>query len=214
MFTGAEAVDEQQRIDIEAFTGAPVADMYGFNEGAGNASSCPEGKLHEDFEFGYLECVDPVVDEETGVTGGRLLATGFSTRAFPLIRYDVGDYGRWMPDDFHCPCGRESRVLHSIDGRWEDYVVTPSGQSVRRLGEVFKDMPTLKQFQIVQDDPAKITLRLVTRDAYSDDDEERLRQRVALWIDDSIDVAFDYVDHIPPAPNGKYRRVVNRIGGA
>ena len=213
IFTGAEAVHDQQRVDLERLTGAEVAEMYGFNEGAGNASSCAEGNLHEDFEFGHLECIDPVTDDATGRASGPILATGFSTGAFPLIRYDVGDVATWMPADYMCPCGRESRVVPSIDGRWEDYILTPDGHKARRLGEIFREMPSLKQFQMIQDNRERVTLRLVTRESYTADDEDRLRRRIELWIGSSLAVDFDYVDEIEPAPNGKFQRIVSSIAG-
>ena len=211
IFTGAEAVLEQQRVDLHQFTGATVVEMYGFNEGAGNASSCAEGNLHEDFEFGHLECVDPVVDPSTENLSAGVVATGFSSTGFPIIRYDVGDIGNWRPDGFRCPCGRESRVLASIGGRWEDYIVTPDGHQARRLGELFKEMPNLKQFQMVQSSPEAVTLRLAVRDAYSQSDEDQLRRRVATWISDSLRVEFAYVDAIEPGPNGKYQRIVSNV---
>ena len=210
VFTGAEGVTDQQRADVGALTGAAMAEMYGFNEGAGNASSCSEGNLHEDFEFGYLECVRDDVDDD-GRPTGRILATGFSTSAFPLIRYDVGDGATWMPEDYRCPCGRQSRVLASINGRWEDYIVTPAGHQARRLGEIFKEMPTISQFQMRQTDPAAVTLRLVVRDGYSPGDEDTLRARVAYWISHTLDVEFEYVDAIDAAPNGKYQRIVSTL---
>ena len=149
----------------------------------------------------------------TGLTSGKIIATGFSTHAFPLIRYDVGDVATWMPGDYMCPCGRESRVIASIDGRWEDYVITPDGHQVRRLGDIFKEMPSLKQFQMVQDSRERVTLRLVTRNSYTADDEDLLRRRVGLWIGSNLAVDFEYVDVVEPAPNGKVQRIVSNIAG-
>ena len=212
VFSGAEAVLDHQRRDLQRFSGAEIVEMYGFNEGAGNASSCPEGNLHEDFEFGHLECVDPVVDE-SGIATGAIAATGFSTAAFPLIRYDVGDVGRWMPAGYRCPCGRAGQVIAGIEGRWEDHIVTPDGHQARRLGEIFKEMPNLKQFQLYQDDPQRVTLRLVVRDSFSARDEETLRRRVGTWISTSLEIDFDYVDAIAPAASGKYQRIVSTLGG-
>ena len=211
IFTGAEGLLDHQRADLERFAGAPTAEMYGFNEGAGNASSCRQGYLHEDFEFGHMECVDSEMDESDGTIEGRVVATGFSTAGFPLIRYDVGDAARWMPDSFRCPCGRQGRVIASITGRWEDYVVTPDGHQARRLGEIFKELPTLKQFQMIQTTVDRVTLRLAVREAYSTADEDRLRRRVALWISESLVVDFEYVERIEPAPNGKYQRIVSTL---
>jgi len=211
IFTGAERLFDHQRADLAAFTGAVVSQMYGFNEAAGNASECPAGNLHEDFEFGYMECVNPVVDEDTGNVRGRIVATGFSNPAMPLIRYEVGDVGVWRPDGYACPCGRATRVLAAVDGRVEDYVVTPRGHRVRRVGDIFANLPDLKQFQIIQTRPEDITIRLVVRDPFGQHQEDLLRRRAGLWISDSLTVNFEYVDAIEPAPNGKVRIVVGLI---
>jgi hypothetical protein len=101
--------------------------------------------------------------------------------------------------------------LASIGGRWEDYIVTPDGHQARRLGEIFKEMPNLKQFQMVQTTPDGVTLRLAVRDGYSQSDEDQLRHRVAKWISDSLEVDFVYVDAIEPGPNGKYQRIVSEL---
>lgn len=210
VFTGAEGVVGRQRRDVETFTGAPLAEMYGFNEGAGNASTCPEGNLHEDFEFGHLERGVSASAGDGGLEGS-ILATGFSNLAFPLIRYDVGDVATWHPASFRCPCGRESRVISAINGRWEDYIVTPEGHQARRLGEIFKAMPLLKQFQLVQDDPGRVTLRLAVKEGFGPEEERILRRRVATWISGSLAVDFEYAEAIPPAPNGKYQRIVSAL---
>ena len=212
IFSGAERMFADQQEDIEDFTGSRVSQLYGFNEGAGNASMCEESRLHEDFEFGYLEGIDGTVDADTGFREAKIAATGFANMGFPLIRYDVGDIGLWYPDDYECPCGRGSRVLDSVVGRWEDYIVTPDGHQARRLGEIFKEMPQLHQFQIEQSEPGGVTLRLHVKDGYTDADEQLLRRRVGLWISESLAVRFEYVDGIEPGPSGKYQRIINTIG--
>ena len=212
VFSGAERMFADQQADIKRVTGGTVSQLYGFNEGAGNAAMCEESRLHEDFEFGHLECADPEVDPETGYVKGTIVATGFSNLAFPLIRYSVGDVGSWYPGDYRCPCGRESAVIDSIVGRWDDYVVTPEGHRIRRLGEVFGQVPELKQFQMVQSEPGSVLLRLVVADSFTSDHEHALRHRVGLWLSSSLDVHFEYVDAIEPGTGGKYHRIVNQTG--
>ena len=207
VFTGAEALFDHQREGIGRFTGGNVSQMYGFNEAAGNASECEAGRLHEDFEFGYLEPVDPVTNPDGTVTGA-IAATGFGNHAMPLIRYEVGDVGTWMPDGFRCPCGRESRVLARVDGRLEDYVLTPEGGRARRIGDIFKNMPDLRRFQVVQAERDRVLIRLVVGDGFLPEDEAVIRKRVALWISPSLEVAFEYPDRIDPGPSGKLQRVI------
>lgn len=211
IFSGAERMFDHQRKDVERYTGAEVSELYSFNEGAGSASMCEDGRLHEDFEFGVLECVDPEPDDSGRFVEGRVVATGLSSWDFPLMRYEVGDVGLWYPDDYVCSCGRGSRVIDSIVGRWEDYIVTPDGHQARRLGEIFKELPPLRQFQVVQQSPARLLLRLVVDPSYSEHEEDLLRRRVAMWISSSLEVDFEYPDRIEPGPGGKYQRIVNRM---
>ena len=128
-----------------------------------------------------------------------------------MLRYEVGDVARWYPDDFVCDCGRGSRVIDSIVGRWEDYIVTPDGHQARRLGQMFTGLPELKQFQVVQETPTSLLLRVAVAPSYTAEQEDLLRRRVASWISADLVVDFEYVDEIEPGPGGKYQRIVNRL---
>jgi phenylacetate-CoA ligase len=210
VFGGAENMLEYQRRDIAALTGATITDQYGFTEGCGNASQCQALVYHEDFEFGILECVDPRQTED-GRTTGRIVCTGFASPDTPLIRYDVGDVGVWERAGRACECGRHSAVLTSIEGRRDDYVVTPEGGRIMRFDYLFKDTVKIREAQVVQRDPGSIVLRIVRRDGYSTRDEAELRQQVRDWISPTLGVTFEYTDDIPRLANGKFRAVISEL---
>ena len=84
IFSGAERMYDDQMADIARYTGAEVSQLYGFNEGAANASMCEAGRLHEDFEFGHIECVDPEPDPTGQFVQGRVVATGFAHLGLPV----------------------------------------------------------------------------------------------------------------------------------
>ena len=212
IFPGSENVHGFQRTSIERFTGAKISQLYGLAEGAGNASHCPEGNYHEDFEFGHLEPVDGVIDPETGAIRGRIVGTGFANPAFPLIRYDTGDIGVWRSADYRCPCGRESDVLSSIDGRAQDYLLTPEGQRISMLDNIFKHVDGLREAQIVQKQLDRVILRLVVGSEFSAEGEETLRKRVGSWLSESMSVAFEYPEAIERDTGGKFNAVVNSLG--
>lgn len=212
VFTGAENMLDYQRRDIFALTRATITDQYGFSEGCGNASHCPSLVYHEDFEFGILECVDPRPAGDGRITG-RIVCTGFASPDTPLIRYEVGDSGVWDDPDRACACGRHSPVLLSIEGRRDDYVVTPEGGRIMRFDYLFKDTHHVREAQIVQREAGAIILRIVRRDGYSSRDEAVLREEVRQWISPTIAVVFDYVDDIPRQANGKFRAVVSDLAG-
>jgi phenylacetate-CoA ligase len=210
--TGAEPMHEFQRRDIAAFTGAILTDQWGFSEGAGNASQCEHFRYHEDSEFGIIECVDPEPLPD-GRVGGRLVCTGFADHAFPFLRYEVGDSAVWEPPTFRCPCGRQSRVLASIDGRNEDYVLTTEGHRIARFDYIFKETEHVKECQVVQAAPGEVTLRIVRRPEYDKADERLLLSEMARWISPSLIVHFEYVSEIERGPNGKFRAVKSLLRG-
>lgn len=207
---GAENVLGVQRRDIEAFTGARVIDQYGFSEGCGNASLCPEGRYHEDFEFGVLECLDPQ-PLPGGRVRGEIVATGFACPEAPFLRYRVGDTGVWEAEDYRCPCGRESRVLASVEGRRDDYVITPEGTRVMRFDYLFKETDRVRECQVVQERLGEIVLRVVRRPGYGSEDERQIVAEVRRWISPTIRVRFAYVDDIERERNGKFRAVKSHL---
>jgi phenylacetate-coenzyme A ligase PaaK-like adenylate-forming protein len=206
IFTGAENMFDFQRRDIEAFTGAVLTDHYGCTEACCNASRCPEFVYHEDFEFGIMEGLE----RAPGDRAKTIVCTGFACDAFPFIRYEVGDTAVWQ-DGNGCACGRSSRVLLRVEGRTDDYVVTPEGARIARLDYLFKDALNVKEAQIVQERLGEIEIRLVRRSAYGAKDELEIRRDIRSWLSPSLEVRFEYVQEIPREPNGKFRAVLSQL---
>jgi phenylacetate-CoA ligase len=207
IFTGAENMLDFQRRDIQKFTGAILTDQYGCSEGCGNASQCSEFVYHEDFEFGIVEGVEV----ERGSPARSILCTGFACDAFPFIRYEVGDTAIWQDQGKLCACGRESKVLLRIEGRKDDYVITPEGTRIMRFDYVFKDLMHLQEVQIVQEALGEITVRAVRRPGYGAKDEAAICREIAQWISPRLKTRFEYVNEIEREPNGKFRAVVSHL---
>jgi phenylacetate-CoA ligase len=205
IFTGAENVFDFQRRDIRAFTGAILTDHYGCTEACGNASRCPEFVYHEDFEFGIMEGIE----RTPGDAAKTIVCTGFACDAFPFIRYEVGDTAVW--GDKLCSCGRNSRTIRQVEGRCDDYVVTPEGARIARLDYLFKDALNVKEAQIIQERLGEVTIRLVRRSTYGTKDEVEIRRDIASWLSPSLVVRFEYVQEIPRGKNGKFRAVLSQL---
>jgi phenylacetate-CoA ligase len=208
VFAAAENTFSYQKESIAAFTRAPLSDLYGMSEACGNASRCEHGKYHEDFEFGLVQCADGVASDGGGVQG-KILCTSFANHAFPLINYETGDIGVWEADTFACPCGRQSAVLARVEGRADDYVLTPEGRQIMRFDYIFKGMDGIKEAQVMQTAPGSIVIRIVRRPSFRAADERILSQRVAVWISPGLSVAFDYVSEIERGSNGKFKAVLS-----
>ena len=88
---------------------------------------CPNGTFHLQEELQILEIVKMDSDEvvEKGERG-RMLFTSVLTRTLPVIRYEIGDIGRWLDED-GCPCGRV-QPRFQLCGRSNDILVGEASQ--------------------------------------------------------------------------------------
>jgi len=80
----------------------------------------------------------------------------------PLIRYEIGDVGRWAEQQ-SCPCGRGLPLLAEVNGRTTDFLVLKDGRRVSgpALTLVVADMSVVAQVQFHQHHLNRIVLKVV-----------------------------------------------------
>jgi len=212
VFPSSETLLPFQRATLERAFAAPVLDYYSSAETAVAMTGCGRGRLHVDSEFCLVEVEDGVRGEEDGVPceTGPLLVTGLGTDAMPLLRYRIGDVGTRALSP--CPCGRPGDSYLRVDGRIEDYVVTPDGRRIGRMDHVFKDQLEVAEAQFVQDAADALVLLVVPRPGYGDTTERQLREAVRGRVGDALRLEIRRVERIPREPNGKLRAVRSRVG--
>ena len=208
IFTSSETLLAAQRRAIEAAFGAPVQDYYSSAEMAVAMTSCSAGRWHVDLEFCVVEV--EVQERGPGFERGPLLVTGLATDATPLLRYRIGDVGTRATTE--CPCGRPGDAFLEIDGRIEDYLVTPDGRRIGRLDHVFKDDVEVAEAQILQDTADAMTLRFVPRPGFDAEAERRLVAALRVRVGHAIRIQLERVGSLPREPNGKLRAVKSRVG--
>jgi phenylacetate-CoA ligase len=203
--TGAESLSESQRSTLLAVFKVPVVQHYGQAEAVANVSECEYGRLHVDEDFSAVEMIPSSFDP--GVE--HLVGTNWLNPAFPLFRYDTGDI--IVRGTGTCTCGRPGRLINSIDGRREDYLLLPNGARIGRLDHIFKKMVNVSEAQFFQDNPSMVTVRVVRGPSYGDSDELQLFHEIRQRIGFGIKLRFEYVDSIKRGPNGKIRFVVSTL---
>jgi phenylacetate-CoA ligase len=208
VFSSSESLLAFQREAIEAGFGAPVRDHYAATELVVSMTACAQNRLHVDMEFCIVEVE---VEEETDeYVRGPLLVTGLGNDAAPMFRYRIGDVGTRSKSP--CPCGRPGDNYLEIDGRVEDYVITPDGRMVGRLDHIFKEQYDIAEAQIVQDTKEAITVFVTPRATYSAASQKRLLAEIRSRLGDEIRVDVRLTDAIPRESNGKFRAVKSRVG--
>ncbi len=198
----SEQLTPSMRSYVERRFGTPVYQLYGLTEFGLAASRCEAGRYHAHREH----CLIEIVDEEgrscaPGETG-RIVITGLSNHAMPLIRYDTGDLAE-VADGF-CPCGRTLPSFGEIVGRYGRAAYLPAGTMgpVLALREAIETMPAatmrgLREFQIHQYADKRMELRLVVRAPLSDAFFEHVRAEWAKATGGGAELICSQVDHIP-----------------
>ena len=111
LLLGGEHMGAVQRDYIQGFGVTTIRSaLYGSVDAGplGHACSyCPDGVFHLMADIQWLEIVDPLNDLPVAPgEAGRLLFTSTAREGQKIIRYDIGDTGRWLPGE--CPCGAPS----------------------------------------------------------------------------------------------------------
>lgn len=158
--TAAPLTPVQRRDVTEAF-GAPVYDTYRAGEVSYLGGQCEQlGRLHVLADQRLVEVVDEHGRRVAPGVEGEVVVTDLLNRAFPLVRYRLGDIVAWSPEA--CPCGRPFPVLTRVVGRSNDVIRTPSGKvSVYSFASVLMQHAGVRQYQIHQLRDHSLTVRIV-----------------------------------------------------
>ncbi|SIS42677.1 phenylacetate-CoA ligase [Zobellia uliginosa] len=156
---------EEQRLLMEKAFGAPVCDQYGNTEIMLIAAECPEQNgLHIMEDTVHIEFVDKDNQPVPPNTTGKILLTDLTNHAFPLIRYEIGDEGKYL--DYFCKCGRPLRLMDNVRGRQSVNIETPSGLRIRgeHLMIMFdKYIAAFKEIQLLQQPDYTVCIQYVPR---------------------------------------------------
>jgi len=201
---GAENLLPQQSDLIERAFGVRPRQHYGMAEAVANISECEYGALHVDEDFAAVEFI-PNPDGP----GYKIIGTNFTNLATPLLRYDVQDLVTLANDA--CPCGRPGRVVASVDGRLEDYIILRNGARLGRMDHIFKDMMNIREAQIYQKRPGEIIIRVVRSSHYTDADEAKLLRETRKRVGNDTDIFIEYVEALERSSTGKLRFVISEI---
>lgn len=208
---GAERLHPHQRTLIERVFRAPVFETYGSREFMLIAGECEaHAGLHLTWEHHLVELLDdegrPVAPGEEG----NVVVTDLTNLGMPFIRYANGDRAVALPGA--CACGRTLPRLARIAGRRLDVLRTPDGRSLP--GEFFphilKERCAVRRFQVIQEVPEAVQVRLVAP-GWSAEDDAWLRREVAATAGAGLRLDITLVDDIPLTAAGKLQVVINRL---
>jgi phenylacetate-CoA ligase len=210
VITTAEVLLPGQRELLEKAFHARVFNRYGCREVSVIASECEYHQgMHVNAEALLLEIVS---DASVPASAGKIVVTDLLNYNMPLIRYEIGDVGRWS-ERSECPCGRGLPLLDDVQGRITDFLLLQGGQRISgpALTLTVADMPDVRQIQFLQKSLQAIILRVVPGKNYGPHTEEELRRRLNLYLKGLTSLHVETVERITSERSGKYRFVINEV---
>jgi phenylacetate-CoA ligase len=213
VLTNGEMTSDETRTAIRESFGKPPLDRYGSTEMGLIATTCPHSLRHHVLaDLVLIEIVDendqPV---EPGVEG-RIIATAFYGLAMPLIRYDMGDWGKFATEP--CGCGRTLPSLDQIYGRSRNMFRFSDGTRVWPVLQswiVQKFVPH-RQFQVVQVAPDEVEYRYVPLDPSLPVDRAGLADYARAQLSPLVRISPVAVEAIERPESGKLEDYVSLIG--
>jgi phenylacetate-CoA ligase len=217
IMSSGQTLPPQSRDRIEKAFGCRVFDKYGAREFAGGlAYQCEKQRdnYHIVAECSIIEIVDsegkPVKPGEMG----SVVVTELNNYACPLIRYQLGDFAIAVDPAMQCECGRGLPLMGPVQGRIQATILGANNQLIPGtfFARLFADYDyAIRQFQVVQTELGKITLRLVKANRYTDSVLEKVMEEIRKHLSDTIDVRVDFVDVIPLGKTGKRHHSVSML---
>lgn len=201
--TGAENLTIWQRENISTFFNAPVREHYGQAEGVANFSECKNGFLHVDEDFSLVEFIQEDFELH------QIIGTNWNNYAFPLIRYRTDDLVNL--GEKTCSCGNNGRIIDSVLGRSEDYIVKPNGTRIGRLDHIFKDIVNISEAQIYQKDLNNIEVRIVKLPEFSQDDYKLITEQIKKYLGSELSFEIVTFTQIPRSSNNKLKFVISDL---
>jgi phenylacetate-CoA ligase len=207
---GAEKLHPFQRELIEKVFGAPVFETYGSREFMLMGSECERHcGLHLTQEYLLVEVVDEDGQPTPAGEEGNVVVTDLYNYGMPFVRYKNGD--RAIAGFEQCGCGRGLPLLKQVTGRVVDFVQTPDGRRITGLffPHLLKDFAGVGRFQVVQDAPDHVQIRIVATPKWNDGERRAVDGIVRSHLGPAVKLDIVNVDEIPLTGAGKQRVVVN-----
>ena len=153
----------------------------------------------------YLE----VLDENGQDTDfGSSVVTDFFIRSFPMIRYNFGDI-------LDTEIKNGLPVIKKIKGRQDDSIIFADGERIpwHIFGIILERQDALKQFRVIQEEYEKIRIQLAIE---ADADKLAVEKAIVSDLrkevrDEGVEYIVEYLDKIPPDPNGKIRLLISKV---
>ncbi len=203
----SERISENDRKLFIEILGPGLVDAYGSAE-TGSCLLRRKGK--KNYIIHYDSFVVNVLDDEGNLADeGRLIITPLYKKDMPLINYQIGDSAVSKTKN-------GLRYVTDIKGRMNDYFYYENGEvtSFFEVTPVIAHCSDILQIRFIEETYDLIHVQIV-RDEKAKMSREQIEEYVSVNLNKIFKkpfaFEFEWLDAIPPDPNGKLRMIVSKV---
>lgn len=201
--TTAEMLDRRTRQTLESTFQCPVRDFYGMTEMGLVAWQDTDSATYSLASNSVLTEFIP----EPGTDGRyRLIMTNLDLHACPMIRFDTGDSATVRN------VGTQPEIV-AFEGRQIDALVGRDGseRSPYVVTDALREVPGLRQFQVVQHELLDIRIDLVVQEGARENAIREVRGALEQLLGTGINLDIRFRDNLTPDGAQKFRPVQSRL---
>lgn len=167
--TVGQPISKRLREEVRSALQCEVANVYSSKEITCIATECPNvpGEYHVESEHIILECLDECNDSVPDGVSGLITLTCLDNTSAPLIRYQLGDIGRYVARE-RCVCGSNLPRI-TFEGRTIDVIRFSDGTWIpmRHIRNNFLGKALygrIYRYQVIQESLDKVRVRLMPKE--------------------------------------------------
>lgn len=204
LVTGAEKLLPHHRQLIEKVFARPVHERYGSRDIGGiGFQTNPARSL--DYE---IDWTNVMIEPEAKGTEAGILVTKLHADGMPMLRYRVGDVGRF-------PLGSEpghpTFVLDEVVGRSMDRVWLRDGRWIHaiQLPHLMKDYP-VREFMLTQRSDYSVAVQIAPKPGFGADSLGQIEATLRANLP-GLPIGIELVEQVPRTKANKWRPVVSEV---
>jgi phenylacetate-CoA ligase len=206
----SEVCTPEDKLKIEKAFGIKVLNEYGASEVGQMAFTDTNDRWVLSKEDLYFEIVDIKGNKVPYGQEGRILVTSLFNKAFPVIRYEIGDIGiikRYNND----------LILEKLTGRTNDFAVLPSGKISPGLTfyyiskSILEKSNSIKEFIIKQTKLNKFVFEIVGLKEITNEEKKLIKQQAEIYLEPGLTIEIKMKAKLTRPNSGKIKHFYSMI---
>ncbi len=202
--TGGEKLWSRHRSLIEEAFGRPVHERYGSRD-----AGCLGVQLDRTRPLAYtLDWSYTLVEPELPQAESPILVTKLQADAMPMIRYRIGDVGRFPAGS---KPGHPAFVLEDVMGRVIDRISLPDGRWVagQEVPHLLKDYP-VREFLFLQRRDHSVELQIVPQQEFNENSQRQIEATLKANLP-GLPIKIELKESVVRTKSNKWRPVISEV---